>query len=73
MFSIPSICFTPVQAFPPSPTTHPLPVRVQQAQARAGLEGMDLMAMEDNTEAAVSEDANDAEVDKVIVQFLTGE
>lgn len=34
---------------------------------------MDAMALEDNTEAAVSADANDAESDKVIEQFLTGE
>lgn len=33
---------------------------------------MDAMALEDNTEAAVSADANDAEADKVIEQFLTG-
>lgn len=33
---------------------------------------MDAMALEDNTEAAVSADANDAEADKVIQQFLTG-
>lgn len=30
------------------------------------------MAMEDNTEAAVSADANDAEADKVVEQYLTG-
>ena len=34
---------------------------------------MDAMALEDNTEAAVSADANDAESDKVIEQFLTGD
>ena len=34
---------------------------------------MDAMALEDNTEAAVSADANDAEADKVIEQFLTGD
>lgn len=33
---------------------------------------MDVMSMEDNTEAAVSADANEAEVDKVIEQYLTG-
>lgn len=34
---------------------------------------MEAMALEDNTEAAVSADANDAESDKVIEQFLTGD
>lgn len=33
---------------------------------------MDAMALEDITEAAVSADANDAESDKLIEQFLTG-
>lgn len=33
---------------------------------------MESMVLEDNTEAAVSADANDAESDKIIVQFLTG-
>eukprot|EP00904_Undaria_pinnatifida_P000085 jgi/Undpi1/10077/HiC_scaffold_28.g12531.m1 len=43
-----------------------------QTQQRPGGEGMDAMALENNTEAAVSADANDAESDKVIEQFLTG-
>ena len=36
-----------------------------------GGEGMDTMAPEDNTEAAVSADANDKESDKIIVPYLT--
>ncbi|CBN77335.1 Putative subunit of the Anaphase Promoting Complex Putative subunite of the Anaphase Promoting Compl [Ectocarpus siliculosus] len=43
-----------------------------QTQNRSGGEGMESMVLEDNTEAAVSADANDAESDKIIVQFLTG-
>ena len=33
---------------------------------------MDTMALEDNTEAAVSADANDKESDKIIEHYLTG-
>lgn len=47
--------------------------RPPKTQNRSGGDGMDAMALEDNTEAAVSADANDAESDRVIEQFLTGE
>ena len=43
-----------------------------KTQARTGGEGMDTMALEDNTEAAVSADANDKESDKIIEHYLTG-
>lgn len=40
---------------------------------KGGAEGVGALPMEESTEAAVSSDANDAEADKVIEQYLMGE
>lgn len=68
------VCLHVVPFISPSASVlfHLLLVR-NKTQNRSGGEGMESMVLEDNTEAAVSADANDAESDKIIVQFLTGE